>query len=184
MQAMNEMDVLKILETLLRVSIPNTYVWLLGFYFYFHLWLNFLGEITCFGDRGFYKDWWNSRTIESYWRNWNLPVHHWMLRHMYYPMMRAGCSKMAATFIVFFFSAFFHELVISVPFKHITMHAFFGMMVQAPLTYVTRIVDARYNSAFFGNIIFWLVFCVVGQPIGILFIAYDHWRLNPVEVAL
>lgn len=56
-----------VLERLLKLSIPSTYVWLLGFYFYFHLWLNLLAEITRFGDRSFYKDWWNAKTIDGYW---------------------------------------------------------------------------------------------------------------------
>lgn len=64
---MQHMDVLSIIERLLKLSIPNTYVWLWGFYLYFHLWLNFLAEITRFGDRQFYKDWWNARTIDRYW---------------------------------------------------------------------------------------------------------------------
>jgi hypothetical protein len=101
-------DILGILERLLKLSIPNTYVWLLVFYFYFHLWLNLLAEITRFGDRLFYKDWWNAKTIDRYWlarlssssfpcycdsvgflfpshfsrRTWNLPVHHWVTRHL------------------------------------------------------------------------------------------------------
>jgi hypothetical protein len=33
-------------------------VWLLGFYTFFHLWLNILAELLRFGDRTFYKDWW------------------------------------------------------------------------------------------------------------------------------
>ena len=32
-----------------------------------------------FGDRLFYRDWWNANTIEAYWRLWNLPVHYWMV---------------------------------------------------------------------------------------------------------
>ena len=133
----------QLLEKVLILSIPNTYIWLLGFYFYFHLYLNLFAELTRFGDRVFYKgqlpsvlrchvtvmsllchyhvtvtslsrhchaivthtidscfcfrsnrlddlsnsslvrtDWWNARTIESYWRNWNIPVHCWMLRHL------------------------------------------------------------------------------------------------------
>jgi hypothetical protein len=39
----------------LRLSIANTYLWLLMFYFYFHLYLNFFAEILRFGDRVFYK---------------------------------------------------------------------------------------------------------------------------------
>jgi diacylglycerol O-acyltransferase-1 len=34
------------------------FVWLLGFYSLFHLWLNILAELLKFGDREFYKDWW------------------------------------------------------------------------------------------------------------------------------
>ena len=25
---------------------------------------------------------WNARTIDIYWRNWNMPVHHWVTRHL------------------------------------------------------------------------------------------------------
>jgi diacylglycerol O-acyltransferase-1 len=64
---MQDMDILSIIGMLLKLSIPNTYVWLLGFYLYFHLWLNLLAELTRFGDRQFYKDWWNARTIDRYW---------------------------------------------------------------------------------------------------------------------
>ena len=82
MEPLHNMDVGELFQTIIKLAIPNTYVWLLIFYLYFHLWLNLLAELTRFGDRLFYKDWWNARTIENYWRNWNLPVHHWCLRHL------------------------------------------------------------------------------------------------------
>lgn len=37
-------------------------------------------QVLRFGDRLFYRDWWNANTIEAYWRLWNLPVHYWMVR--------------------------------------------------------------------------------------------------------
>ena len=61
----------------LRLAIANTYLWLLMFYAYFHLYLNLWAELLRFGDRVFYKDWWNSSEIASYWRLWNMPVHLW-----------------------------------------------------------------------------------------------------------
>jgi hypothetical protein len=82
MEPLQKMNIAELGERVIKLSIPNTYVWLLVFYLYFHLWLNLLAELTLFGDRAFYKDWWNARTIENYWRNWNLPVHHWCLRHL------------------------------------------------------------------------------------------------------
>lgn len=82
LQPMHDRDLPRIGERLLKLSIPSTYLWLLGFYFYFHLWLNLLAELTRFGDRQFYKDWWNAKTIDRYWRTWNMPVHHWITRHL------------------------------------------------------------------------------------------------------
>ena len=35
---MRDLDIKGIMERLLKLSIPNTYVWLLGFYMFFHLW--------------------------------------------------------------------------------------------------------------------------------------------------
>lgn len=32
-------------------------------------------QLTRFGDREFYKDWWNAATIGEYWKTWNMPVH-------------------------------------------------------------------------------------------------------------
>ena len=46
-----------------------------------------------FGDREFYKDWWNASTVGEYWRLWNMPVHKWLLRHIYYPALRKGLSR-------------------------------------------------------------------------------------------
>jgi diacylglycerol O-acyltransferase-1 len=178
MEAMHSMNVMSIMERVLKLSIPNSYVWLLVFYFYFHLWLNLLAELTNFGDRVFYKDWWNSRTIDSYWRNWNIPVHNWILRHLYYPALRMGLGKVAGTFIAFFFSAALHEVILSVPFRCLSMHAFAGMIGQAPLSWFTKMIDKRFDNAFLGNVIFWMAFCVVGQPLGILLTSYDRWRME------
>jgi diacylglycerol O-acyltransferase-1 len=49
------MNMLRFMERLLRLSVPNTAVWLAMFYLVFHLWLNILGELLMFGDRMFYK---------------------------------------------------------------------------------------------------------------------------------
>lgn len=49
------MNYFTFMERLLRLSMPNTGVWLAMFYLVFHLWLNILGELLMFGDRMFYK---------------------------------------------------------------------------------------------------------------------------------
>ena len=52
------LDFIRIAERILKLSLPNMCVWLLGFYVFFHLYLNITAEILRFGDRQFYKDWW------------------------------------------------------------------------------------------------------------------------------
>jgi len=83
-----------------------------------------------------------------------------------------------ATFLVFAFSAVAHELILSVPFRKLTLHAFFGMIGQAPLTYITKWIDKRFENAFFGNVVFWCIFCVVGQPLGVLLFAHDNFQMR------
>ena len=178
MEPMNNFDFLAVLFRFLQLTIPSTYVWLLGFYLFFHLWLNLLAELTRFGDREFYLDWWNARTIDEYWRTWNLPVHHWMIRHLYYPSIRLGISKKFAVYIAFFFSAVMHEFIISLPFHRISFHAFLGMILQAPLVPITRKLNALFNNHSIGNIFFWLSFCIIGQPIGIIMYYYESWNFT------
>lgn len=171
-------DIIGVAQVVLALSVPNSYAWVLMFYLFFHLWLNLLAELCRFGDRSFYKDWWNSRNISVYWKNWNLPVHHWMLRHLYHPLVSAGVKKWMATIIVFGFSALFHEIILSVPFRCLTMYAFVGMLMQAPLITITNYIDKRFDNSFLGNVIFWCLFCVIGQPMGIVMLYYDHWNFS------
>jgi diacylglycerol O-acyltransferase-1 len=151
-------------EYWLKLSIPNTYLWLMTFYFYFHLYFNLCAELLRFGDRVFYRDWWNSCELGSYWRLWNLPVHYWLVRHLYFPCVRCGIPKGAATFFVFFFSAVMHEVLISIPFHMLRPWSFLGMMGQVPLVVVTKYLYRKNPGSSIGNMIFWTSFCLVGQP--------------------
>ena len=137
---------LVLLERVLKLSIPTLYVWLCGFYCLFHLWLNILAELTRFGDRQFYKSWWNASTIDEYWRLWNMPVHKWLVRHVYFPSLRVGLGKAGATFVVFLLSAVFHELVVGLPLHVFRSWAFLGIMLQLPLIAVTTFVKNKLKS--------------------------------------
>ena len=50
-----ELNWARIVERMLKLSIPTFYGWVIIFYALFHVWLNILAEITYFGDREFYK---------------------------------------------------------------------------------------------------------------------------------
>lgn len=162
-------DLIGMVERLLKLAVPNLYVWLLGFYCFFHLWLNILAELFHFADRKFYADWWNATTVGHFWSLWNMPVHHWIAAHVFQPCIRNGLSKFHAFIISFFVSALFHEYAVAFPFKSFKLWAFFGMMSQVPLVYITQ--GMRDKQA--GNVIFWLSI-TLGQPFAILMYYRDY----------
>ncbi|KAL6865185.1 hypothetical protein ACP4OV_016336 [Aristida adscensionis] len=170
---------LNAIETVLKLSLPNVYLWLCMFYCLFHLWLNILAEILRFGDREFYKDWWNAKTIDEYWRKWNMPVHKWIVRHIYFPCMRNGISKEVAVFISFFVSAVLHELCVAVPCHILKFWAFLGIMLQIPLIILTSYLKNKFRDTMVGNMIFWFFFCIYGQPMSVLL--YYHDVMNRIE---
>ena len=76
--------------------------------------------------------------------------------------------------LVFFVSALVHEVAVVVPLKFSSSFpwAFVGMMVQVPLILFSQFLQRKFGDRW-GNIIFWVSFCVVGQPICLLNYYYD-----------
>jgi len=183
MQPLDEMRIPVLIERVLKLGIPNLYVWLLMFYNTFHLLLNTLAELMRFGDRMFYKDWWNATTTDYYWRCWNLPVHNWLVLYIYKPALANGLSKSGASVLVFFVSAVFHELLVSVPCHVFRCWAFLGIMSQIPLSTITSSLSyasKRYGlTNQLGNFLFWFSFCLCGQPLCILLYAHDYFSRFP-----
>jgi len=169
-----DLNLLGMLERLFALAIPVLFVWILIFVLVFELWLSILAEVTRFGDRLFYRDWWNARKFDDYWRLWNLPVHNWLLRHIFFPCLNLGLGRPAATAMVFLVSASLHELLISAPCHLVRLYAFAGMMTQVPLIQVTNFIHEKmpyYSRA--GNVLFWVVFCIVGQPMALMLYFHD-----------
>jgi sterol O-acyltransferase len=94
---------------------------------------NGFAELSYFADRGFYEDWvrtslpcnaastadnrvqWNSTSQDEFSRKWNKPVHNFLLRHVYAPLITSvGFSRTQALFATFLLSASAHELVMAV----------------------------------------------------------------------
>ena len=59
-------------ERIMKLSLSVSLIWLAMFYGFFHAYLYFWAEVTQFGDRLFYKEWWNSSELGTYWRLWYL----------------------------------------------------------------------------------------------------------------
>ncbi|XP_030076690.1 diacylglycerol O-acyltransferase 1 [Microcaecilia unicolor] len=173
MKPFRDMDYSRMIERLLKLAVPNHLIWLIFFYWFFHSCMNFVAELMQFGDREFYRDWWNSETVTYFWQNWNIPVHRWCLRHFYKPMMKRGVSKWMAQTAVFLASAFFHEYLVSVPLKMFRLWAFMGMMSQIPLAWFV----AKFLRGNYGNAAVWISL-IIGQPIAVLMYVHDYYVLN------
>uniref|UniRef100_A0A3P9DUC0 O-acyltransferase n=1 Tax=Maylandia zebra TaxID=106582 RepID=A0A3P9DUC0_9CICH len=166
---------MKPLEVNLNLSfqVPNHLLWLMFFYWFFHSSLNFTAELLRFGDRQFYKDWWNSESVTYFWQNWNIPVHKWCLRHFYKPLLRRGFSKMFSQSAVFFLSAFFHEYLVSVPLRMFRLWAFMGMMAQLPLAWFV----GCFLRGNYGNAAVWISI-IIGQPFAVLMYVHDYYVIH------
>ncbi|XP_059827614.1 diacylglycerol O-acyltransferase 1a [Hypanus sabinus] len=173
MKPFRDMDYSRMIERLLKLAVPNHLIWLIFFYWFFHSSMNFLAELMQFGDREFYRDWWNSETVTYFWKNWNIPVHKWCTRHFYKPMLKQGVDKRMAQTAVFLASAFFHEYLVSVPLKMFRLWAFMGMMAQVPLAWLV----GRFLSGNYGNAAVWLSL-IIGQPVAVLMYVHDYYILN------
>ncbi|KAK2844525.1 hypothetical protein Q5P01_011184 [Channa striata] len=173
MKPLEDMDLSRMTERLLRLAVPNHLLWLMFFYWFFHSSMNFTAELLRFGDRQFYKDWWNSETVTYFWQNWNIPVHKWCLRHFYKPLLRRGFSKMVSQSAVFFLSAFFHEYLVSVPLRMFRFWAFCGMMAQLPLAWFV----GRFLRGNYGNAAVWISI-IIGQPFAVLMYVHDYYVLH------
>ncbi|KAF9612615.1 hypothetical protein IFM89_002211 [Coptis chinensis] len=216
-------NLLNAIERVLKLSVPTIYVWFCMFYCFFHLWLNILAELLCFGDREFYKDWWNAKTVEEVGLFENLSCHGcdlsfpqliWFANLLFFPLYWAStsigecgiclftnglfaiytfhayemeyqrgkkkCIMMqrvdvggVSGLIAFFLSAVFHELCVAVPCHIFKLWAFIGIMLQVPLVILTNYLYDKFRNAMVGNMIFWFIFCILGQPMSILLYYHD-----------
>lgn len=165
-----ESNSLKIIERLLKLAVPNHVCWLIGFYCFFHSYLNFLSEVLRFADREFYRDWWNAEDVSAFWQAWNIPVHNFCLRHIYKPLLSIGVTKFQASLFVFFVSAFFHEYLVSIPLRMFRLWSFFGMLMQIPFSFVVK----KFLNGNYGNMAVWISL-IIGQPIAIMMYIHDYY---------
>ncbi|GMM55938.1 sterol acyltransferase [Maudiozyma humilis] len=140
--------------------IPSFIVmYLLVFYLIWDAILNCIAELTCFGDRYFYGDWWNCVTWDEFSRIWNIPVHKFLLRHVYHSSISAfNFNKGQATLFTFFLSSVIHELSMYVIFRRMRLYIFFFQMLQLPLVALGN-TPAMKKRTIIGNVIFWIGIC-------------------------
>lgn len=134
-------------------------MYLLVFYLIWDAILNCIAELTRFGDRYFYGDWWNCVSWDEFSRIWNVPVHKFLLRHVYHSSMSAlQLNKIQATLMTFFLSSVVHELSMYVLFKKLRFYLFFFQMAQLPLVALGNSKFLKRKTVL-GNVVFWIGIC-------------------------
>ncbi|KAF6030048.1 SOAT1 [Bugula neritina] len=132
---------------------PGTLVLLIGFYAILHCWLNACAEMLRFGDRLFYKDWWNSVNFSGYYRNWNIVVHDWLFTYIYqdtYMLLKfQKHMRWLAMYTTFFISAVFHEYIIILAFRFVypVLFVLFAI-IGVGFIYVTTGHNKRTSNIF------------------------------------
>ncbi|PAA60936.1 hypothetical protein BOX15_Mlig015400g1, partial [Macrostomum lignano] len=103
------------IHTVFQSALPGGLVLLLAFFAVLHSWLNAFAEMLRFGDRQFYRDWWNVTSFRSWYRTWNTVVHDWLYAYVYRELcLRFGKrSSSLATGCVFLLSSLFHEYILA-----------------------------------------------------------------------
>ncbi|TWU71667.1 acyl-CoA/sterol acyltransferase [Metarhizium rileyi] len=141
---------------LLDLIFPFMMEYLLVWYLIWETILNVLAELTYFADRSFYDAWWNSVSWDQFARDWNRPVHVFLLRHVYHSSISSmKVDKHTATLITFFMSACIHELVMWCLFNKLRGYLLVLQMCQLPLVRLSRTKWLRGQKTL-GNLIFWL----------------------------
>lgn len=93
---------------------------------------------------------------DQYARDWNRPVHGFLLRHVYHSSISAmRVRRETATLITFFLSACVHELVMACIFRKLRGYLLIMQMCQLPLVRLSRTPWLRGRRTL-GNMIFWV----------------------------
>ncbi|XP_055975897.1 sterol O-acyltransferase 2 [Sorex fumeus] len=100
--------------SIMHATLPGLFILLLIFFAFLHCWLNAFAEMLRFGDRMFYRDWWNSTSFSNYYRTWNVVVHDWLYSYIYQDglWLLGGRARGAAKLGVFLVSAVVHEYIV------------------------------------------------------------------------
>ena len=96
-----------------------------------------------------------------------MPIHQFFLRHVTNPMQSLGINKELVNTVVFFISALAHEYVASIVIGKVGYMVLVSFMLQYPLILGELLVQKMFKleHSNIGNYLFWLNFCVLGQPI-------------------
>lgn len=97
-------------------------------------------------------------------------------------MRRRKIPKILCGAFVFFISAVFHEYIISGALGKVHYSAFIAMFANFPASIFqefmkkNKLLDSTSTAL---NVMFWITFCILGQPLCIVIYLYSYYQDNP-----
>lgn len=152
-------DIILILaETISLVLFPFLIEFLLTFLVIWEYALGAFAELSCFADRHFYHDWWNSEDWLEFSREWNIPVYNFLKRHVFFATKAYTNNTTVAMIMTFLISSLGHEIIMGCISKKLRGYSVFAMMLQLPIVTLQRskYVRGRWvlnNACFWGSMI-------------------------------
>lgn len=104
------------------------------------------------------------------------------MRHIYNPLRRRRVSKLLSGGFVYFISAVFHEYIISGGLGKLHFSAFLAMFGNFPTVLVQEYLKKLKiisNSSHTLNVLFWISFCFLGQPLCFVLYFYSYYKDHP-----
>lgn len=124
---------------LLDIIPPFMMEYLFTFFVIWDAILNAIAELSRYADREFYGPWWACTDWLEFSRIWNVPVHKFLLRHVYHSSISAcELDKMSASLVTFVISSIVHEVVMYVLYGKVRGYLLVLQMSQLPLVALSR----------------------------------------------
>jgi diacylglycerol O-acyltransferase-1 len=88
--------------------------------------------------------------------------------------------------VVFFVSAVFHEYVISGALGYLNYWAFVAMFANFPISLIQEFMKKKVkfidSQSQLLNVVFWITFCFLGQPLCCLLYFYNYYKENELNI--
>ena len=104
------------------------------------------------------------------------------MRHVYNPMRRRKINKFICALFVWIVSAVFHEYIVSGALGKLHFSAFIAMMANFPASIIQEVLKKMKvlaDQSTMNNVMFWISFCFLGQPLCIILYAYSYFKDHP-----
>eukprot|EP00826_Nyctotherus_ovalis_P012337 TRINITY_DN13250_c0_g1_i14.p2 TRINITY_DN13250_c0_g1~~TRINITY_DN13250_c0_g1_i14.p2 ORF type:complete len:127 (-),score=42.68 TRINITY_DN13250_c0_g1_i14:357-737(-) len=95
----------------LRLVLPLGLSFIIALYVTFDCVCNLFAEVTAFADRKFYDDFWNSCTLDEFFKRCNVLIPSFLKKYAYIPLLRKGINKTIAKYITLLLSTLMLEMI-------------------------------------------------------------------------